>query len=82
MTDRAAKPPDSLYELEASHPLDGLVQVKVSKPFKAVLKRVASEKKISVSDLVRMALNSYLDEYYPPYYDLYKRLLEEAERSK
>lgn len=82
MVEPNARSPGGLYDLEAGFALDAMVQIRMSKPFKSLLQRVASEKKISVSDLCRMALNFYLDEMYAPYYQLYKSLLEEEARKE
>lgn len=75
--------PGGLYELESQFRLLDTITLKVSRPFKELLRRVASERKVSMNDVIRQALDAHLESTYPGYLRLYRRLLEEeAQKGK
>lgn len=77
MSDRTTPTLGELYDLESQFKLRDHIMFNVSKPFKLLLKRVASERKVNMSAIVRQAVIAYLENTYPGYINLYKRLLEE-----
>jgi hypothetical protein len=58
-------------------PRDQNVQLKVDKPFKRAIRSIAFEIGISMNDLIRQAVRTYLEDTYPGYKDLYNRMLTE-----
>jgi len=77
----ADKPdPPKVLRTDLRFPRNQNVQLKVDLPFKRTIRLVAAEMGVSLNDLIRQAVRSHLEQNWPGYRDLYRRILEETQK--